>query len=434
MTDNKGMSNVWQQDGVSFWPSNTAKNVKELPPAIYRYQQTMTGWYLQKIASYYEFPYKIYGTNDAIIERVKAAWKKLPANVGVLLNGLKGTGKTITAQQIVNWAISEGLVVLSVNEPVPLETIIERVEQPMLVLFDEFEKTHDEEQNPGAQQKILTVVDGLSRSTHRRIFLFTTNTKNVNENFIDRPSRIRYHWEFGRLNIDVIEAVLDDMLDVSLKNIRHEIIDYLNTREVLTIDVVKAVVTECNIFKQSPAAFGDFMNLTEKEDTAFSVDVVNENGLTTEISSYYKMRRSSDLTKHLSKSGQKNFVNLYTANGNKHTIQSINGQIIELIGPTDVDNEWICHVQMPVYKTWVTGKLMHETNDYLWLDVRPEGWTEPAWAKKFIANQELTAEEYDDKYEWQNYNSVYGTENRKKVRVRFNINKQPYVYDFRNEL
>ena len=272
MNEKNTTNNVWQQKGDSYWPSNTALDVRKIPPGIYSYGATPNGqWFLELTTSRYVFPYKIYGAHDRIIDRVKRAWKSLPSNLGVLLNGLKGTGKTITAQQIVNWAIDEGLVVLNAQSPVPLAMIMEHVEQPMLVLFDEFEKTHAEDKYPGSQQQLLSAIDGLSKNEHRRLFLFTTNTKKVDENLVDRPSRIRYGWEFGRLSSDLIEMLLDDMLDKELARLRPEILTYLNTRAVLTIDVVKAVIVECNTFREGPEAFKSIMNLTEKEPCGFKV-------------------------------------------------------------------------------------------------------------------------------------------------------------------
>ncbi len=422
--------NIWQQDGESYFPSSSFSTVKALPPAIYKYNQTMTGWFLSKTAPHYTFPYKIYGVNDQIVNRVKSAWKGLPSNFGVLLNGLKGTGKTITAQQIVNWAINENIMVLNVPSPIPLAAVMEKVNQDMLILFDEFEKTHNEQDNPGAQQQLLSAIDGLSKNDYRRMFLFTTNSKKVNENLVDRPSRIRYCWEFTRVSSDLVDMLLNDMLDKSLSHLRSDIVKYLNGRDVLTIDVVKTVITECNIFRESPDDFKSFMNLTEKEPGAFKIELVNEFGLGTEISSYFKSDSGAWLLSIMTKSGIEDFIKKYCASGKTATIHSSLGQTIQIVGPTDKHNEWICTVQLPVYKTWIGPKLQAMAYErHLWLDDKPKDWKYPEWAKKIEKGESLSDDEDTLLNDWLDSYSVYGQPTHAKVRVRFTVDENPFVYN-----
>lgn len=422
-------NNVWQHTGDSYYPSNTAAQAKSLPPAIYRFVQTQTGWFLEKTSDRYTFPYKIYGTSDKITNRIKAAWSKLPSNFGILLNGLKGTGKTITAQQIVNWAIDSGIAVLNVSQPIPLADIMTHIEQPLLVLFDEFEKTHDETRSAGCQQELLTAIDGVARNEYRRMFLFTTNTKKVNENFIDRPSRIRYCWEFGRMGPDLIEMVIDDLLDKSLAHFKAGIIGYLNSREVLTMDVVKTVITECNIFREPPADFAEVMNLTEKEPAGYTLEIVESDGRTTELCEHFKTSNGPWLQSVLSKSGQKMFIDQYCQNNRTQLLANSSGLHIDMLGPTDKENEWICYVQVPTYKTWLGPKLCREVADYLWLDEQPIGWRTPEWGRKFESGVEMTEAESDAYDAWSRVDSVFGGK-PKKVRLRFKINEAAYVYKF----
>lgn len=421
-------TNIWNKRGTTFWPDSTADAHKMMPPGIYEYAVTPNGqWYLALSSNRYTFPYKIYGAHDHIKNRIQRAWQGLPGNFGVLLNGLKGTGKTITAQQVVNWAIDEGFVVLNVQTPVPLATIMAKVEQPMVVLFDEFEKTHDED----AQQELLSAIDGLSKNEFRRLFLFTTNTKKVNENFLDRPSRIRYNWEFGRLSADVINELLDDLLDPQLADLRQEILTYLNTRAVLTIDVAKTVIIECNIFREGPGNFRQIMNLTEKSPEAFRLEIVKDDGSTQEIASYFRTNSSAWLCGLLSKTGQKMFLQDYVAKVHTQTIFGSSGQAIQILGPTDVENEWICHVQIPRFDLGISTKLTHV--EYLWLDEKPEGWKTPEWMRKVEAGKELTDEEAEEYEDWKGSRQVYSTVGKlKKVRLRISLNDAPFKYNYRD--
>lgn len=431
--DKNKSNNIWQRRGESYFPNSIADSTKIIPPAIYRYcTSPQMGWWLEKTTDRYTFPYKIYGTHDAIISRVSRAWRELNTSFGVLLNGLKGTGKTIAAQKIVNWAIDEGMIVLNVSSPVPLAEILEKVERPMLVLFDEFEKTHNEEESRGCQQQLLSAIDGLSRNEFKRLFLFTTNQKDVNDNLMNRPSRIRYVWEFDRLSDDVIEMLLNDILDPKLSHLRMDIITYLNTRQVLTMDVAKTVINECNVFKEAPNAFKEFMNLSEKEPGAFKIEIIDSLGGNTEVTPYFKSSNGAFLQSIMSKNGRQSFLDDYTSRGRKAIVQSTMGQYIEILGPTDVDNEWICHIQMPIYKTWITPKMEQGCSRYLWLDEQPAGWRVPEWARKLESGSALTDDDENAIDKWVNNCSVFGTPNRKKVKIRFTIDNKPYRYDHKS--
>lgn len=426
-------TNVWQQIEDLYQPGSNASQVRRLPPAIYRFVNTDRGWFLQKTANRYTFPYKLYGINQDIIERVTRAWKNLPSNFGVMLNGLKGTGKTITAQQIVNWAVGEGIMVLNVQSPVPLSAIMQHVEQPMLVLFDEFEKTHEQAEH---QQALLSAIDGLSKNEHRRMFLFTTNTKKINDNLIDRPSRIRYCWEFGRLRNDLIEMIMDDLLRKDLAHLKSEIMSYLNTRTALSIDVVKTVIMECNIFEEAPSIFKPFMNLSEKEPAAFKLEIVGEKGDLELLSDYFRPTSNAAwLSGLFSKTGQQAFIQDYISKDSSFVMISTSGQRFELLGPTPNENEWICHVQIPTYKLdWITPRIERAVNipSFMWLDEKPADWKLPSWARKAESGKTLELDEVNAHLVWQHDGRIYGTDRPKRVVVRFTQNNEPFYYDHRS--
>ena len=88
-------------------------------------------------------------------------------------------------------------------------------------------------------------MDGVYTSEYRRIFLLTTNDLTVNENLLSRPSRIRYVREFGNLEREIVEEYLNDnLIDQSCKD---ELIDYVDTLTISTIDILKSIVEEVNI-------------------------------------------------------------------------------------------------------------------------------------------------------------------------------------------
>ena len=109
------------------------------------------------------------------------------------------------------------------------------------VLFmDEFEKNFKEEDST-----ILQIMDGVYNSNHRKIFLLTTNNMSINENLVGRPSRIRYVKHFGNLSMDTVNEYLDDALECT--EAREEILEYIDSLTISTIDILKTIVNEVNI-------------------------------------------------------------------------------------------------------------------------------------------------------------------------------------------
>lgn len=66
---------------------------EKLPVGIYDIAITMFGVKLVKIADSFDFPYKIYGLQNDFINHIIKTYNNTTGNMGVLMNGTKGTGK-----------------------------------------------------------------------------------------------------------------------------------------------------------------------------------------------------------------------------------------------------------------------------------------------------------------------------------------------------
>ena len=107
--------------------------------------------------------------------------------------------------------------------------------------FDEFEKNFSDKDS-----SILQIMDGVYTSKYRRIFLLTTNETNINDNLISRPSRLRYIHEFGNLEPEITREYLNDTLND--KSRIEDVVDFVDTLQISTIDILKSIVEEINIF------------------------------------------------------------------------------------------------------------------------------------------------------------------------------------------
>ena len=422
---------VWQEVANTFRPGTTAAQRGILPPGLYQFDQNDHGWWLTRTNPRFEFPYKVYGTHKPIVSRVTTAWARLAGNLGVLLNGVKGTGKTVTAQMLANWAVDEGYPVLVVGRPIPLKEVMESVVQPLVVIFDEFEKTHSakdaaEGSDGSQQQQLLTAIDGMSRSEHRRLFIFTTNSRKIDENFIDRPSRIRYHWEFGRLTDDVIDELMADLLDPSLRHLSSAVSVYLATRAVLSIDVVKTVLNEVNTFREAPEAFAAILNLTEQDAHGYIVEVLDTAGKVTKTLAEHFTPHGPLMRTMLTRGGRAEAIDLIRRQNGWSFYDSVLS--FNVMQETKDLNVWACHVQVSAWDTWVKRfKKVEESmpNSRLWVDAKPDGWEIPRWAKLIQDGMPLSDKDEADKDEWEESGTVYGGTEKQLVLLRITPNFEP---------
>lgn len=211
--------------------------------------------YLEEFADEFTFGFKLYGLESNFIDHVLTTYEHTSSNLGVLLNGTKGTGKTVSAKIIANRL---GLPVLLVNAPYPgLADFVAKIGGPCTLFFDEFEKNFDTREKEDIE--LLSLMDGVFNSEYRRVFLLTTNKLYVNENLLGRPSRVRYRKSFGNLSPEVVKEYLEDNLEN--KEFTQDIMEYVDTLSISTIDILKSIVEEVNIHNSSVNAFRGFFNV-----------------------------------------------------------------------------------------------------------------------------------------------------------------------------
>jgi len=248
---------VWGVNGDIYSPEKFSHQLEKLPVAVYLIGQSMFGYYLEKIEDKFEFPYKIYGLERDLINRVKRTYEAGNSNLGILLNGIKGTGKTVTAKQICN---ELGLPVILINQAFEnmsnVAEFIADIEQDVIVFFDEYEKIFK-----NGDDAMLTIMDGALNNEFRKVFVLTTNNLRINDNLIQRPGRIRYLKTFSNLTLENILEIVDDKLQ--FPEFKDDTIQFISQLELITVDIVSAVVQEVNIHQEAPANFETIFNVTK---------------------------------------------------------------------------------------------------------------------------------------------------------------------------
>lgn len=259
--------NIWIQDGNTFMKGSatTKAHPEGLPKGIYEVRESMTGYYLNKLGDSFVFNYKLYGINNEFIEHFIKTYNNTTGNLGVLFNGIKGSGKTALAEKLCNCLKLPVIIVKSCKgEDDMLEFLATQINFDCIFFFDEYEKEFKE------SSSVLSFMDGVHNSQYRKIFLLTTNELEINNNLLGRPSRIRYVRSFGNLPEETTLELLNDILID--KNAIEPVLDLIRQMQIITVDLVKALAQEVNIHgvnkidlirKNFNLEFSDFTYLVE---------------------------------------------------------------------------------------------------------------------------------------------------------------------------
>ena len=262
------MGKVFLQRGAIYTLTEGNFNVSDtLDDGIYQtIQNPMTGEiFLERIADKFEFGFKLYGIDEKLVNHVLNTYNRqeFKHNLGILLNGAKGTGKTVTAKYLAN---KLGLPVIICDKPYNgLANFLASIDHDCVFFFDEFEKNFrlncgDNEECAG--EDLLSVMDGVYSGNHCHVFLLTTNELRVNDNLLSRPSRIRYLKSFGEV---IDRRILEEYVNDNLQRpeYREEIMEFIDTLTMATIDIVKSIVDEVNLHNCSVEEFKSFFNVKE---------------------------------------------------------------------------------------------------------------------------------------------------------------------------
>ena len=272
------MNNVWVQSGNSYMISEVSSQLKTLPNGVYKVCiDPFDNLYLERSQDVFELPKKVYGVETGFINRVLKSYNNTGGNFGVLLNGLKGTGKTVTAKQIA-MGLDQPIIVVGFHHK-KLISFLNDIQQNVVVFVDEFEKIYN-----GYENSLLTIMDGAMNTKHRLFFLLTTNELRVDKNLLQRPGRVRYVKTFDDMSLNIIMEVVDDKL--KFPHLRQCTIDFISQLPIITMDLVTSVIEEVNIHEEDPINFRDVFNIHSDRNELFNVYKILKTGDKEEVNTY----------------------------------------------------------------------------------------------------------------------------------------------------
>ena len=249
-----------------------------LPVGTYDIQHDIDhGFFLQRVDDAGP-PAKLYGDISRNANRILDTYHDRTNSTGVLLSGEKGSGKTLLAK-LLSWIGREkyGMSTITVSQSfknhTAFKSVIQQITDPVIIVFDEFEKTYSKEE----QEQILTLLDGMFSS--KKLFVMTCNDMyKVDEHILNRPGRLFYHIEHDGL----AENFITDYCNDNLKDASHlpELLALTNLYYKFNFDMLQAVVQEVNRYGESPAEVVKLLNVkpTAHKSDKYTIHVEDKRG------------------------------------------------------------------------------------------------------------------------------------------------------------
>lgn len=251
-------------------PDSSVDIRTKLPAGTFAMKVDDVGLFLEEISSF-TLPPKLYGDCTKFTDRIINTFWDRDNSTGVFLEGEKGSGKTLLAKSVSVSLLKQNVPTIVVNMALfgeMFNTFIQSIQQPAVVIFDEFEKIYDEDQ----QERVLTLFDGVYPS--KKLFIVTCNDSwKIDRNMKNRPGRMFYMLSFTGLDRSFIEEyATENLID---KTRVGSVIAVSALFQKFNFDMLKALVEEMNRYNETAQEAMQMLNTKPSSDKLpFDVSIV----------------------------------------------------------------------------------------------------------------------------------------------------------------
>lgn len=273
--------------------SDALKTYDKLPLGSYEVNfHKMMGFFLKSHSDLEINESKIYGQIDEKVEKVLKGFSFVNRNFGIILSGRKGIGKSLFARQLSIRAKDYNLPLIIVPCYFPgIADFLSSIDQEVIVLFDEFEKTFADRDDFSPQEEMLSLFDGIDSG--KKLFVITCNeVSKLNSYLINRPGRFHYHFTLSNPTASEIEEYMTDKLQPQYHHYIKKLIGFSMTAD-LTYDILRAIAFELNMGYSFEETLAD-LNISKETNPKYNIRAVFEDGSVREVFSQYMQTHGKD--------------------------------------------------------------------------------------------------------------------------------------------
>lgn len=253
------------------------KTFRSLPVGSYEVCfNKMSGFYLISHNDLVVNEDKIYGNHKQKVDKIMRAFHDVNRNLGVILSGQKGIGKSLFARILAGEAVKENIPLIIVSEYIPgISSFISSIEQEVIVLFDEFEKTFGVTEQGDPQEEMLSLFDGIDNG--KKLFVITCNEVNkLNNYLLNRPGRFHYHFTLTNPTPQEVREYMTDKLLPQYQTKIDQVVSFAMCADV-TYDYLRAIAFELNHGYSFEETLMD-LNISKEKRLYFTLTVEFEDG------------------------------------------------------------------------------------------------------------------------------------------------------------
>jgi len=266
----------------NIYRADSVKTFKKLPTQIYKICfQKFKGFYLDTYQGL-DIKEKVYGVHQNKVNKVINSFNHFERSLGVILSGDKGIGKSLFSKMLAQECLKQDIPVIVVDAWYPaIADFIESIQQEVMILFDEFDKTFGEVNTPEGsatpQTELLSLFDGISTTT-KRLYVITCNElRKLNDYLVNRPGRFHYHFRFEYPTSEEVKLYLEEKVDPKYHDQITDVIGFTKRTDI-NYDCLRAIAFELNMGSTFKEAIRDLNILNINDTSAYTIKVFFEDG------------------------------------------------------------------------------------------------------------------------------------------------------------